>query len=594
MSYFSGRRRSRPSDSGQDVPGSSLADLLREAEIAYEAGNVDLADQICDRILSLDPQFSPALVLKGFVSASKNKPELAISFLERALVQDDQLWPPRIALTAMLMSQLRWREAANHAEKAVAVKPEDVGARNNLGLCYLELEMLADAAAQFERIGTIDGPRPEYRGRLDQIANEIGPLEEAPASTAEGLFWLGRKLNERGNVALAEMHLRNSLELDPDAPNVLATLGLLLQQVGRFEEGAVILERAMDLKPEWATLYAIYVNGKKITKEDMPLVERMEALLPHPFEDPQDVVRLHKALGKCYDELAEYPTAIHHFDEAHALVERQRENSGSAFNPDAYAAAVDRIIDTFDESYFEGLTEWGSDSETPVFIIGLMRSGTTLTEQILSSHPKVAGAGELIFWFDRMADFRNSHFKIPPSETIREWSTAYLDGLRQFWPDAERIIDKHPENYFALGLIRTCFPNARFVHCRRNPLDTAISIYTTSNLVGPKWFDKRENIVFAYRQYRRLMDHWERILPMDRLFTVDYEDLTSDPEPIIRKLIDFCGLKWDDACLRSHDLQGVIRTPSLWQARQPIYKTSQERWKRYEPWLGALKELESL
>ena len=217
------------------------------------------------------------------------------------------------------------------------------------------------------------------------------------------------------------------------------------------------------------------------------------------------------------------------------------------------------------------------------------RSGSTLTEQILSSHPEVAAGGELGFWDARDTPREDIWSLTSTAEATRRLADDYLATLRRFGPGAKRVTDKALDNFLRLGLIHRILPYATFIHCRRQPVDTALSIFTTN--FDCEYATDRGDLVFFFRQYQRLMAHWRQVLPPDRLIDVDYEVLVADPEPQARRLIAACGLEWDDACLAPHLNTRAIKTASLWQARQPVYKTSVERWRRYEPWLGEFREL---
>jgi hypothetical protein len=218
------------------------------------------------------------------------------------------------------------------------------------------------------------------------------------------------------------------------------------------------------------------------------------------------------------------------------------------------------------------------------------RSGTTLIERIVSSHPQVAGAGELGFW--------NAHAPAlvdAPLDVIASRGGAvrgdYLHLLRTVGPEALRVTDKMPFNFLWVGLVHMVLPRARIVHCRRNPIDTCLSIYQTQFAQNWGFASDRADLAAYYRQYLRLMEHWRAVLPADRFAEVDYEDATRDPEATARRLVAFCGLPWDPACLSPERNPDAVRTASKWQARQPIYRTSVERWRSYEPWIGELRQL---
>jgi hypothetical protein len=226
-----------------------------------------------------------------------------------------------------------------------------------------------------------------------------------------------------------------------------------------------------------------------------------------------------------------------------------------------------------------------------VLIVGMPRSGTTLVEQILASHPDIAAAGELDFWPRRLDHVRRRRISRLDAAAERDIVRDYPALLRTYSPGARRVTDKMPFNFLFLGHIHRLFPNARIIHCRRLPVDTALSIYLTRFAGLHDFTASREDIVRYYQEYRRLMAHWRAVLPPDRFLDIDYEDLVADPDSVSRRMVAFCGLEWDDACRDSHKTDRPIVTASVWQARQPVYRSSAERWRRYEPWLGELRLL---
>jgi Sulfotransferase family len=233
----------------------------------------------------------------------------------------------------------------------------------------------------------------------------------------------------------------------------------------------------------------------------------------------------------------------------------------------------------------------GSTDPKPVLIVGMPRSGTTLVEQIISSHSDVQAAGELHFWNKRGPEWLLSGEVGVETSFVSQAAADYLSLLRSFGPRAARVTDKMPFNFLWAGLIHLAFPQATIIHCRRSPVDTALSIHQTHFHPGLVFPTGGEELVRYFRSYKRVMQHWRTVLPQDRLLDVDYEELTRDPEPVIRAIITACGLTWNDACLRPEANTRAVRTPSKWQARQPIYRNSVARWRRYEPWLGPLRAL---
>jgi hypothetical protein len=235
--------------------------------------------------------------------------------------------------------------------------------------------------------------------------------------------------------------------------------------------------------------------------------------------------------------------------------------------------------------------ELGSGDATPVLIIGMPRSGTTLLEQIVSMHPDVGAGGELNFWNERGAEWHSSGAAGEEKPFLAKAAADYVGVLRAIEPRAPRVTDKMPFNFLWAGLIHVAFPRAIIIHCRRAAVDTALSIHQTFFHPGLAFPTGGSELVAYFRSYRRLTDHWRRVLPPDRYIDVDYEELTRAPEPVIRRIIAACGLPWHDACLRPESNPRAVNTPSKWQTRQPIYRTSVARWRRYEPWLGDLHAL---
>jgi tetratricopeptide (TPR) repeat protein len=615
-SFFSGRRRSGASNRGKDTADPSVADLQRDAQLAYEEGRLDNADELCDRILSSRIDFPPALVLKGFISAVRSEPEAAIDYLQRALIEDELLWGPRTALAILLQSHSKPAEATILWRQALAIKPGDADALFNLGECYREVGSPVDAAAFFEQAAVANERASLYQIRYGEMLLELGLKGRASEAfrrggeldaksskgrsdllevagqptTPEGSLWLAKIENQMGLVQQAHDRFVDILGRYPDFTEARAELGLLLQQLGHFSEGEQQLRKAIDEQPDWTKLYTLIISGRRIVPEDTPLIDQMLALLDRPSLDEADRGNLHAALGKAFDNLGQFESAMSHFDNANRIVDREVE-SHAHLNYRGVEELVEEISSRFSGQYFDQVRAEGCPSDLPIFIVGMVRSGTTLTEQILSSHPNVAAGGEQLFWFERWKSFSPCGDFHALGESLARWGEEFVSVLRSISSDSLHVTDKQPENYWSLGLIHSSLPNAKIIHCRRRPIDTALSIYMTPNLRGIDWAHSKSKIVFMYRSYLKVMKHWRSALPSGRMLEIDYEDLVSDPEPTIRRMLEFCNLPWSDACLSPEQNASLIRTPSLWQARQPIYRSSNERWKSYEPWLGELAQL---
>jgi hypothetical protein len=312
----------------------------------------------------------------------------------------------------------------------------------------------------------------------------------------------------------------------------------------------------------------------------------MEAALATPGLEAAQRLRLHLAIGKAEEDLGDYALAMQHFDAADAV-----RRGPSPFDSAAFSLQIDRLIARFKPDLIARAPELGNCDATPVLILGMPRSGTTLVEQIVSMHPEVAAGGELHFWNERGAAWHGSGSAETETAFLTQAAADYLGLLRAIAPTAARVTDKMPFNFLWAGLIHIAFPRAIIIHCRRAAVDTALSIHQTHFHPSLPFPTGGAELVAYIRSHMRLMGHWRNVLPANRFIEVDYEDLTRAPEPEIRRIIAACGLSWHDACLHPESNPRAVRTPSKWQARQPIYRTSVARWRRYEPWLGPLLAL---
>ncbi|MFZ1999912.1 MAG: sulfotransferase, partial [Candidatus Sulfotelmatobacter sp.] len=323
-------------------------------------------------------------------------------------------------------------------------------------------------------------------------------------------------------------------------------------------------------------------------------LQGMQAALATPGLEAAQLLRVHLAIGKAAEDLGDFALAMQHFDAADAV-----RRGTAPFDSAAFSTEIDRLIARCTPEWIARAPELGSSDATPVLIIGMPRSGTTLVEQIVSMHPEVGAGAELHFWNQRGAEWHRSdaagnETAFVVSEFLAKAAADYIGVLRAIAPKAARVTDKMPFNFLWAGLIHIAFPRALIIHCRRTAIDTALSIHQTHFRPSLAFPTGGAELVAYFRDYQRLIDHWRSVLPADRFIEVDYEDLTRAPEPVIRRIIAACGLAWDDACLRPESNPRAVNTPSKWQARQPIYRTSVARWRRYEPWLGPLRALVEL
>jgi hypothetical protein len=295
-------------------------------------------------------------------------------------------------------------------------------------------------------------------------------------------------------------------------------------------------------------------------------------------------INLHHALGKYYDDIDDRPAAFEHHRMGNELARRSRMRYDRA----EMTQRVTRTLAAFDATGLAALRPGGSASELPVFVVGMPRSGTSLTEQILASHPNVHGAGELLYWIFA-SDAERAASPEQRAETIAQLGRAYLEGLAAQAPDVSRIVDKLPVNFRNIGLIHAALPGARFIHLERNALDTCLSIYFQGFSAAHLYATDFGDLAHYYHEYRRLMMHWRAVLPAGTLIDVRYEDLVDDPESGSRRMLAHLGLPWDPRCLEFHRTARPVLTASNWQVRQPMNRNSVQRWRRYERFIEPLR-----
>jgi tetratricopeptide (TPR) repeat protein len=603
---------------------------LGQAVAAYRAGKLDEVEALCNRILEQQPKHIASLQLLAASLGQRGQPRRGIELLERALSLCPDSVDSHVQLAKLLRLEGRNPEAIAALKKAIDIQPESAAAYNDLGLiCLAEMDVAqavdcfsraieinpdlaiahynrglalehqespAEAIASFRQVARIDPNFAEAHAKLGNLLLSEGSRAEAlecfrraAAARPDSAFaFISRAkiLLEEDKPAAAEELVRRAIDLAPRNSDAHCLLSTILMQVGRFHEAAASSDVALALNRRQITAYHELVHVKKLTEADRPLIAQMEWVLKECNLADDEQADLHFTLGKGYDDLGEYENAIQHFDLGNGLKHR-----GTSFDPAQLALMVERVIARFTADFFLRNAALRSDWEVPIFIVGMPRSGTTLVEQILSSHPEVAAGGELAFWAERAPGFRvNARGDIDPA-WVNEVANDCRALLTSISSTARRTTDKRPNNFHFIGLIHSVFPRARIIHCQRHPIDTCLSIYFQNFARRIEFAYDRSDLLSAYRQYLRLMAHWRKVLPVDRFLEIQYEELVADREAMSRKMIEFCGLDWNDACLHSERNRRPVRTASVWQARQPVYRTSVARWRRYEPWLGPLREL---
>ena len=487
----------------------------------------------------------------------------------------------------------KYKHCCASKDRGLSLQNDFARARYRQGLA-LETQGRDDEAIEAYRVAAAVGRVPEAMSRLGHLfakrglsgaASDAYRAAAANGEDADRRLDLVRALMIEGKAADAEREARRAVELDPRSAYGFWLLGRILTEGGRFAEARAALEEAIVLDPKLGGAYYDLVRIVAIGQADRALVERMLSVIPRVTGTDQRI-RIHLALGKAFEDLGEFGSAMRHFEEANRIKEAL-----GRFDRTAFARRIDGLIERFTPEFIAAHVAGGDDSDLPIMIVGMPRSGTTLVEQILSSHDRIAGGGEMQFWTQHGPLFDSARDNASIAEIQRRAAEDCLTMLRSVAPGAARVADKDPFNFLWAGAIHLAFPRALIIHCRRDPVDTCLSVFSTYFRWRPDFSTGGDDLVFYYRQYLRLMAHWRATLPFQRFVEVDYETLVANPEGESRRLVAASGLDWQPQCLRPQDNPRIVRSASRWQARQPIYSGAVGRWKRYEPWIGAFREL---
>jgi len=487
------------------------------------------------------------------------------------------------------------KEAADLLKRSISLNPTDPRAHNHLGQIQIALKDNTAAARCFERALEID---PNNVDALNNLANVVRVRDLMQAielyrralalnpRAAFATYNLAQALNEDNAVDEALTLFQRVIALDPGHCDARHALGMLLEQRGRFDEAIEQYLAVQRLQPTHVSSLANLLDIRDY-EPDPATVTKAEGLLKNAAAPEEDRIKLHHGLGKHYDRQGAFDQAFGHFAGSKAILRSQ----GPGFDVAAVARSFDALKQAFGPDAFGAGRPIGSSSARPVFIVGLPRSGTTLTEQILASHPEAFGAGELRKIPEIVKFLRPDYPECMAAlgdDDLQPLADDYLALLESLaGPVPVRVSDKLPINSLHLGLIATLFPNARIVHCRRDPMDIALSSFIELFDLEQDYTTDFDDFGRYFLLHEQLMAHWRSVLPT-RIHELRYEDMITDPEAASRALVDYCGLEWDPRCLDFTRTERTVKTPSRWQVRQPIYDRSVGRWRNYAAHMAAL------
>lgn len=599
-------------------------------EALRSVGRLDEALESLRTSTALEPAFAAAWNSLGLLAHARGHHEYAETAFREAI----RLGPPTVAgflnLSNTFLARRRFVEAADVLRRALEIQPRHAVAMTNLGrilgelrdpdrfdeaeaLCRQAVELATELPHALNNLGhvlRIRG-RHEEASQLFAQVKELagsrtpgGSAAEPDAETDNGSRTSGSSAfspqHARGLLAWkhgrfdeAEAWFREALRVDPAAVDSWLRLARVQQERGEIEESCRSARSALAVRPGQAEAYRMLAAAleERLPDDD---VRAIEGLLDDRRLSAEDRSFLGFALGGVLDRRGCFAEAAARFDAANAAQAHCKESRGLIFNPAASQEFVRRMASVFTTEFLESRRGWCDPDSRPVFIVGLPRSGTTLVEQVLAMHSAVHGAGELqeisrIFRSLPSIAGRPGEdtFTVVASMTPTQWRAAargYLDYLRAIaGPATARVVDKQPDNVNYLGLIGLFWPGARVIHCRRDLRDVAVSCWQ-SGLVATSWNNQWESMAQRFSDYTKMVEHWRATRPIAWL-EVDYEEMVSDPEGQVRRMIEYLGLEWDPACLEFHGQPRVVRTPSLLQVRKPVYARSVGRWRTYESFI---------
>jgi tetratricopeptide (TPR) repeat protein len=577
----------------------SAMPVFRQAFLSHQQGKLAEAEQLYRTVLQLDPasaeahhnlgtalvqlnrlgeakaHFEKAVAIRpdspealnnlGNVLAQLNRLDQSIVQFEKVLELSRRAAEPYLRacynIGISLQALNRHEDAIPYYARAIALKPDYAEAYNNIGVALMKCRRPKEALIHYERLAAI-----------------MPNLAEAQNNLGVSLHALNRE-----NEAIAVF--KKALAIRSDYADAHANLGLALESLGRIEEGTQAFERAVEHAPTRAKFYHWLFHSKKAVTGDRHLVNMIELAKRMPSLPREEQIELHFGLGKVYADIKQYDLSFRHLLEGNVL--RRQE---IAYDEKATLGMLEQIQALFTTELMQSKQGLGNRSSKPVFILGMPRSGSTLIEQILASHPRVFGAGE-VNDFSRavklLSGQRGGHVQFPElirtlaAEDLLRLGTQYLCGIENIAPSAERVTDKMLSNFRFAGLIHLALPNARIIHTRRDPVDTCVSCYSTLFARGQPFAYELGELGRYYRAYERMMDHWRRVLPDGVMLEVRYEELIADFERQARRVIAHCGLAWDEACLTFYKTQRPVRSASAAQVHQPLYNTSVGRGSHY-------------
>lgn len=547
------------------IPQAQIIQQLNKAKILHQQNKIEEAESTYQNLLTVSPDNEDILFPLAQLYLQTARIEDASDILKRLCIQV----PNKVHycdLLANTYAQLKKFDQACNCY--LSFLQNNSGTANtffNYAYFLKSAGQYEEAIAQYKNALKHNIAQPEeiyvnmaviYSDNLHLVNKAIEALETAINIKPEfvpAIYNLASIYEERGDKDLACRYYQEILAIIPNDPKVQARLA----------------------------------ENKTFTNSNSDLARSIKANLSNKFLDTESKIDLNFALGKIHNDSKEYDTAFDYYQKANQLSAAHAPQ----YNRIGQEQNTSDNIKLFGKDWFENAPV--QTDESPIFICGMFRSGSTLTEQILAAHPAITPGGELDIIPSLVAEnlnsYPNSMSEITKGE-LEKFSGTYLSQVKKLFPDAIKITDKRPDNFLYLGLVKTLFPKAKIIYTSRNPVDNCLSVYFLQLAREMNYATDLDDVAHYYSQHRRLMAHWKSLFP-ETIYEVNYEDLVQAPKQSISSLLDFLDLEWNDACLKFHKLTNPVKTASIWQVRQPIYQSSTGRWKNYQKQVNSIQWL---
>lgn len=553
------------------TPREDSRRIFQEALRLHSAGQISEAAASYRRVLELKPDHADANNNLGVLLGNAGQFADALPHYERAIALRPDYAEAHNNLAVALGEVGRVKDAVAHYREAIAIRSDYMEAHNNLAVALSGIGQTNEAITHYERALSLKSSNTEYTAG---IHNNLGIALAALGRTPEAIE-----------------HYERAVSLNPNFAAALTNLGIALVELGRIEEARKHYDRAVEADPAHVPAHFNRAEIHKFRAGD-PALTALEALSQRSDLTPRYRVLAYFALGKALEDASEYGRAFEMWNAANRI-----RRSQIHYDEAAVLDLFRRTIATYDRDLVSHGGETGDPSTIPIFIVGMPRSGSSLVEQILARHPKVQTGGELEnLEMALNVGLRAANPKTGYPECMRSVDDAallrigqeYLRSLPALAAGRTRLVDKMPGNFLYSGLLRMVLPNAGIIHSLRGPVDTCVSCYSRNFSSGQLFSYDLAELGRYYRGYAEVMAHWRSVLPAQAMFEISYEDLVNDLEGQTRKLLAHFGLEWDENCLNFQKAERAVRTASAAQVRQPLFRTSIDRWRRYEVWLGPL------